>query len=320
MQIKNIEEINTDNVLKWFANIGITKIVDIAKMINVSNSSLDTALKSVKGLTQWHKTAFYHYIECYELKKQVSQLQEQLQNSTRADNQTELLKDLNQFKEEINKRFEKLSSQTKKIDASQSNENNDLNSKDQYKIILDTLQKENDKRLQILTKTITENLTNEFKKEESKRFEILTKQTIENLTKELKKDIDKRFENLNNTSNIKEALKKENDKRFEILTKQTIENLTNELKKEESKRLKNEVLKQLENFTNTSTIKEALKKENDKRLIILKDELTTFIKKEVLKDDIKLSTETLNNFNDIQKKVNTLLKSPIIQGLIKDYE
>ena len=269
----------------------------LADIMQVPENELSRKISTNKGFTQWIKAFIEQTFKYIELKKQVSQLQEQLQNSTRADNQTELLKDLNQFKEEINKRFEKVLSQIKKIDASQSNESNDLKFKDHYK-----------------------NILSEFKKEESKRFEILTKQTIENLTKELKKDIDKRFENLNNTSNIKEALKKENDKRFEILTKQTIENLTNELKKEESKRLKNEVLKQLENFTNTSTIKEALKKENDKRLIILKDELTTFIKKEVLKDDIKLSTETLNNFNDIQKKVNTLLKSPIIQGLIKDYE
>ena len=178
---------------------------ELSNAIGINEVTVHEWLTGKKNLTNIHKKLWYYFIQCNELKKQVSQLQEQLQNSTRADNQTELLKDLNQFKEEINKRFEKVLSQIKKIDARSNNENNDLNSKDQYKIILDTLQKENDKRLQKLTKDISTDILSTIKKE-------LLKDDINQSTELLKKfNVIESKMNALLKSNIIKGLIKENE-------------------------------------------------------------------------------------------------------------
>ena len=195
------KEVKSDLIERIKKALQIKTNKEFSEKFNIHRSSLTSWLKNGEEIPKGVQLALFYINQTIELSKQVEQLQEQLQNSSRADNQT----DISELKKDIDKRFEKIQSQIKKIDARPNNENNDLNSKDQYKIILDTLQKENDKRLQKLTKDIS-------------------------------------------------------------------------------------------------------------------TDILSTIKKELLKDDIKLSTETLTNFNDIQTKVNTLLKSPIIQGLIKDYE
>ena len=105
--IKSLQDIDIEDIKKFFNELGITKNVDIAELIGVGQSSVAQVIKGDRELTKWHKSAFYHYIKCYELNKQIEQLKKQLQG----DNQTEQQKQINELSKQMHElkiRFEQL--------------------------------------------------------------------------------------------------------------------------------------------------------------------------------------------------------------------